>query len=207
MGSWQRTFYRCPTVLEPLPNLDISGQVDIRRWLLAYALKYDLKWLLAHADDGVIWGRVDANGIVTSHDVAQGDREAMQVCPPLRRETMRQVRIFGQTAELLLWSDGGRRWQARVIRDASPGELTTWDEGFDEPQLLWGNRGKPLPQGFTFLRDAGQGLRYAIPMSVPIGKDDHVPQTRLLVRHYLNKEGFAQVVASRLIDIEWEGEE
>jgi len=39
-------------------------------WIVAQARKFGLRYLLAHADDGVIWGRIDDDGLHISHDIA-----------------------------------------------------------------------------------------------------------------------------------------
>lgn len=177
----------------------------VRRWLEqqadAYA-PYNLNWLLAHADDGVIWGRIDDDGaLITSYEAARGDAEALAVCPRLRTVTFQQARLFGENGELLLWRDGDRQFRARVIHDVddSPPE---WTEGFNEPQMLWGTDGRPIGHDFYFWRHGAEGLRHALPFRrgyfSAASREVSTP-ARLVVRHYLNRKGFARVVASRLV--------
>ena len=78
--------------------------------LAEQARAYNLHWLLAHADDGVIWGEVRANGLHLSSDVFP------QVSPPLRAITLQQARLFGPDAELFFWKDNAA-WRARLIQD------------------------------------------------------------------------------------------
>lgn len=186
-----------------------DGLTDPREWLAAKAREHGLKWLLATADDGIIWGVVENGALRISHDAAQGNGEAEKVCAALRKETLQQARLFAQGAELVLWRDGRNVWQARLIKDANDTALeqATWVHHFDEPQLLWGTHGRHLKHDFTLLRDGDQGLRHAVPMTLPLGDGGKTEPPRLLVRHYLNKEGFARVVASRLVDLKTEGED
>lgn len=187
-----------PAVVEPIAADNIT---DVKQWLQTQATTHGLVWLLAHADDGVIWGRVTNRQLVTSHDAAQNDNEAKKVCSPLRIETLQQARLFAEHGELLLWCDGDNVWHARLIRDARTGESTEWDEAFDEPQLLWGTHGKHLSSDFTLLEDGAQGLRHTVPRKIPLDANREATPPRLFVRHYINKDGFTRIVASRLVDL------
>lgn len=202
-----------------VPNVstdDLVGDApDVRGWLQMRGADYKqhgLHWLLAHADDGIIWGRLDDGTLVTSRDAAEafpdeGDgkpetlREiALTAFPALDGRTLQQARLFGQGGELLLWrNDGGFR--ARVIHDVEEDEDHDWREGFDEPQMLWGTYSNALPRNFRLYRQGAEGLRHAVPF-VPeaLLQEDIAP--RLMVRHYLSKNGFARVVASRLVGFE-----
>jgi len=210
-----------PAVVDPSIATDElnSGAKEIKEWLEGMAKEYDLKVLLAHADDGVIWGKIENDVLITSGEVikknqaAQTSKEyqdelgaAIEVCPGLMTETLQQCRFFSEKAELLIWRDGDNIFQARLIRNAKGDEKETaaWSESFDEPQMLWGTHGTALPEGFTLLRDGAQGLRHAVPISVKLDTKDKgkVSPLYLTVRHYINKEGFARVVASRLVKLE-----
>lgn len=186
-------------VVEPVV-VDSLG--DVKGWLQEQADKHNLKYLLAHADDGVIWGKVDTNGrLVTSDSVAP------EVSPQLRAETLQQARLFAEHAELLLWRDGDNQWHARLIRDAAKGETATFTDAIDEPQVLWGTDPQPLGNDFTLMTDGAQGLRHAVPLRVEGKFDEASRPLRLLVRHYLKDDdsGFTRIVASRLFDLRLEG--
>ncbi|GBC77431.1 hypothetical protein HRbin08_00909 [bacterium HR08] len=185
-----------PAVVESIAVESIS---DVKAWLQTQAVRYKLKWLLAHADDGVIWGELRNGQLVTSDSVAP------EVSPPLRTETLWQARLFATHAELLLWRDGDNQWHARLIRDALKGETPAFTDAIDEPQLLWGTHGEHR-NGFTLLRDGAQGLRHAVPMELPLGKNNEADPPRLWVRHYLREDqnGFTRIVASRLLDLRQE---
>lgn len=178
-------------------------------WLLEQAHEYSLKWLLAHADDGVIWGRVDSGRLVTSYEAARNHAHGRNVCLPLRIETLQQARLFAPHAELLLWRDGNKQetWHAGLIRDAQNSDEAAnalWTDAFDEAQMLWGTHGDRLPDDFTLLRDGSQGLRHAVPLSLRLDADGKTDPPRLIVRHYLNGEGLARIVASRLVELKEE---
>ena len=186
-----------PAVVESIAVESIS---DVKAWLQTQAIRHKLKWLLAHADDGVIWGEVRNGQLVTS------DSLAPEVSPPLRAETLQQVRLFATRAELLLWRDGDNQWHARLIRDPGHGEKPTFTDAIDEPQILWGTDPQPLANGFTLMSDGAQGLRHAIPLDVRGKFDESSRPLRLWVRHYLqdDESGFTRIVASRLFDLKLE---
>ena len=194
----RREIGRQPAVAEPLT---VGCLDDVKAWLECHAKEHGLQWLLAHVDDGVVWGRVEEGALHVSGEVAP------EVSPPLRETTLQQARLFGCQAELLLWRDGDNQWHARLLRDAEDGEPTEWDESFDEPQRLWGTHGAPLNNDFTLFRDGAQGLRHALPFPLCAGDAEQpLAPPRLVVRHYLSKASFARVVASRLIGFDPEPE-
>lgn len=195
-----RTIQSTPAVVQTEPVDTVAA--DPRRWLEAAACAHNLHWLLAHADDGVIWGRC------LSHDDG-APRLALQPTPPeLRPETLQTARLFSPDAELLLWRDGDGAWQARLIRDVTGDERTALRESFDEEQILWGDHGRLLGDvdgvAFVEMSDGAQGLRHTVPLAEAAG--DHAARPlRLRVRHYMAEDredgpspGFTRVVASRL---------
>lgn len=190
-----------PAVVEPLTVGNIG---DVKDWLQTQASQYNqykLKWLLAHADDGLIWGKVEDNGqLVTSDTVAP------KVSPRLRRETLQQARLFAEHGELLLWRDGDNQWHARLIRQPANGETPTFTHAIDEPQILWGTDPQPLANGFTLMSDGAQGLRHAVPLIVSGTFNEQSRPLRLWVRHYLKEDenGFTRIVASRLVELKEE---
>jgi CRISPR-associated protein (TIGR03984 family) len=178
--------------IEPLPvpsNLG-SGTVPA---LAEWARTYGLPWLLAHADDGVLWGELRADGLHLSSNAFD------KISPPLRAVTLQQARLFGPSAELLLWKDG-TGWQARLIQDGA-GES---GEYYDETHLLWGSEVEQYQDGFALLRQGREGLRHAPPL--PQGAQ---PLARLRVRHYVahDADGQAYIAYSRLVSIEYQGGE
>lgn len=157
-------------------------------WLLGKARAYDLRILLAHADDGVIWGRANDDGLHTSHGIAPES-------PPLRATTLQQCRLFGPAGELLVWriNDG---WRARYVTDTTDHS----DDTIDEDQILWGSNVETVKDRFTLVREGSQGMRHAVPIVVSNQQLER-HQLRLRVRHYINEniDGEARVTLSRLV--------
>lgn len=185
-------------------TIDVSGlHSDVRSWLEGQANTESctLRWLLAHADEGVIWGEVRDRKLVTSHE------EAPQFSPPLRAETLQTARLFSRTGELFLWRAEGA-WSARIVRDVDDHDIGELKEGFDEDQVLWGTRGDVIGgKSFVLMSDGNQGLNHAVPL--PQAARDHKGQRplRLRVRNYVEEDatGFARVTLSRLVDLYVEG--
>ncbi len=159
--------------------------------------------LLAHADDGVIWGKAAADGeLVTSHEVAP------EISPALRNATLWDVRIFGPEREIMGWRDGDGVWHAREIGESASIDKPAFEEWYDEPQLLWGSHGKHIKSGglvFTRLSHEAQGLLHAFPAKLRLSDDGKLAgeaRPAVLIRHYLAEgEDAARVAASRLVKI------
>ncbi len=155
------------------------------------------KWLLAHADDGVIWGRLDASELITSHDIAPN------ISPELRLITLQQAFIFGWQDEVRLWRDE-RGWLFYLINDS---EETDY---IDETQILWGTEVIEFPEGsnsrgFTHLRESKQqGLDHVVPIEV-INAQLRERRLKLRVRHFITRDdttGEARITLSRLVSLE-----
>ena len=170
-------------------------------WLEDTAVKYSCTYLLAHAEDGVIWGHIADKILVTSHEIFPATCRAK-----LRLATLWEARLFGEQAEVLLWRADGV-WQARVIQDA---KLDT-AAYLVETQMLWGTRAEQRKRGFTLLADGAEGLRHAVPIDVPDARFRHATQSeqlhrpvRLQIRHYIDydSDGNARIALSRLVTVE-----
>jgi len=212
----KREIKKMPAAVEMLEEVNLAG--NVKTWLEKQAARYGLRWLLAHAYDGIIWGRLESGKLITSDEVNPPENE---ISPPLREETLLQARLFAPHGELLLWRDGDSRWQARIIKDVSDGEKPTWGEAIDEYQVLWGTKGHPLDRGFTLMSDGSQGFFHIVPLKVTATGNKNRP-LRLKVRHYIQDEsdgykeddgektklrytrmvvGCARIAASRLVDL------
>jgi CRISPR-associated protein (TIGR03984 family) len=184
---------------EVLQMLDVSTPLDPATWLVQQAGNSEC-YLLAHADDGLIWGKVEKGVLTTSHDAARGTPYA-EVSPPLREVTLQTARLFNENGEILLWRDAETSaWQARMIYSTNDEGEATFVEAIDERQLLWGNEVAAISDTFTLLSDSGQGLRHIAPLAITA---DALP-LRLRVRHLISedKTGFARITASRLVTLE-----
>ncbi|GIV98040.1 MAG: CRISPR-associated protein [Herpetosiphonaceae bacterium] len=172
-------------------SLPVDTGRDLRGWLAVQAVEHRLTWLLAHADDGVIWGVRRGDGsLALSCDVFP------QGALALRWDTLQQCRLFGEDGELLLWR-GPHGWQARLRLDRGGEPISV----IDEKQLLWGTQARESRDGFTVLVEGAQGIVHAPPLTVEAGS---LPsRVRLLVRHYLGEDhaGVVRIRHSRLVKL------
>jgi CRISPR-associated protein (TIGR03984 family) len=181
----------CTKLELPIQGTDFDDAVLIQ-WINEQAKANQLSYLLAHAEDGVIWGHFIRDSLLTSG-------EAFDKLPVLRLRTLQQCRIFGARGEILIWrTEEG--WGCRLCQEKD-------DAGIDfisENQMLWGTKKvKAEKDGFTLLVDGSQGLKHAVPLtSIPFS-ERAVRPTRLLVRHYItyDEDGLAYIFLSRLVDL------
>lgn len=178
---------------------DLPSDDSLNSWIETQADQYGLKYLLAHADDGVIWGRFADDKLVTADTV---DSPKFKQLPTLRLSTLQQCRIFSEIGEVLLWKSCGQL-SARVIADSPESPLKA--EPIQENQLLWGTHGSQSG-GFTLLRDGSQGLKHAIPVTegIQLNADGKlVNKACLVVNHYVeyDDDGLARIGISRLVDV------
>jgi CRISPR-associated protein (TIGR03984 family) len=162
----------------------------------------DLVWALAHCDDGVTWGRYDkeANRWVVGSIVAS------DVSPPIRRETLQELRLFGETCEVLIWRTSAG-FRARLARETNPRVKPDNESDplspADESRILRGDRVRtPCEHGFTRLAD-GTGAEQVIPLAVTEEQLGSM-RVRLDVRHYYEKDaktGAVRIALTRLVRI------
>jgi CRISPR-associated protein (TIGR03984 family) len=158
-------------------------------WLAEQAQMRGLRYLLAHCDDGVVWGRIDDGRLNTSHEIDPA------VSPVLRSRTLQQCRLFADTGELLIWrSEEG--WCARWLTDTDEGETV------DEDQIVWGTEVLAQNSGFSLLNEGRQKMRHLVPLAVST-QEVQERRLRLRVRHYVaySDAGEARFAASRLVDL------
>lgn len=162
--------------------------VNIIVWLEEQAQDGD--YLLAHALDGVIWGKREGDKFIISHDI---DAE---ISPSLTANTLQQARIFNKDRELFIWRDHDR-WLAREIADGDK------DDYFDETHILWGTQGTAQASDFTLLEDGSQGLRHIVPIDASRISEKNI-RPILTIRHYCAEDdlGVNFIAFSRLVDIE-----
>ncbi len=179
---------------KPLVAEELEGLVNDPRGWLAQRMNEDMPWLLAHADDGVIWGQRQADGtLLLSSDVFPRSDIAVE----LRALTLQQARVFGPAGELLIWRTA-EGFVGRLLNDDQL-ELETLP---DEKHLLW-HQGNPVKidqkAGFALLQEGQQGQRHAPPV-IPQGRG----RPKLTVRHYVayDEEGQAYIALSRLVGLE-----
>ncbi len=179
--------------LKPFTLLEVGD--DPITWLMAKAVAGML--LLAHADDGVIWGKVTSS----EHGI-HIEFPSTNLLPqaPLRNETLIMARLFDANQEIFLWQVDEGEWCARLLQDG----VGDTCEYIDEAQILWGDIKEKQQKGFARLTEGAQGLRHAPPQELLIN-EARVHKAHLTVRHYLHDEdGWLRVAFSRLVKPETE---
>lgn len=172
----------------------IVNNQTLHKWLTQHAKVNNLKYLLAHAEDGVIWGKFKDGELITAYS------EFPQFAQ-LREFTLQQCRAFCENGEVMLWrTDDG--WQARLI------EKVDGEEPIIEPQILWGTKIKEEKENFTLLYDGQEGLEHAVPLpNIPDkfekGKQPRKRPVHLVVYHYFkyNDDGLTYIYLSRIVDL------
>ncbi|MEH1992107.1 type III-D CRISPR-associated protein Csx19 [Nostoc sp.] len=178
-------------------------------WLQKEAQKYHLQYLLAHAEDGVIWGHFNEDcQLITAESVFCKNTFNVDL-PKLRLLTLQQCRIFGENGEILLWKSQ-EKWKAQFIKD-NPSI-----EHIHEEQILWGtqkekgkNKEDGEKNGFTLLSDGSQELKHAVPLTglsnyFSPEKNKLYRPARLVINHYIKydeKTGIARIFLSRLVSL------
>ena len=182
--------------INPSPQVEkFADDCALHSWLEEQAQPYQLSYLLAHAEDGVIWGRFD-NGTLTTAEKIFHKPEFEVDFPTLRLLTLQQCRVFGQNGERLLWRTG-ETWRSRFLGNPQVDKIP-------ESQILWGTHGKKR-DNFTLLWHGSQGLKHAVPFT-NIALDERnklINPVRLLVHHYITYDdsGVARIHLSRLVDL------
>lgn len=161
-----------------------------------------LVWALAHCDDGVTWGCYDAEAKAWQ----LGDRVAPQISPPIRLQTLQELRIFGEPGEALIWrAEEGIR--GRLLRETTPvsnrSDTSNPLRPSDESRILRGDRVVASGEhGFTHIGDRA-GAEQVLPLTVTT-KQLQAGQVRLLLRHYYESDagtGAVRIAATRLVTL------
>lgn len=155
---------------------------DITAWLLDLHIE---GYLLAHALDGVIWGKIVDGQLVTSS--------------PLHIETLQELRLFNRQREIHVWHTGDT-WHARQIVDE---EGISEDDYIEESHILWGTRGKPVANGFTQMHHRGEGLSHTVPIDAT-KVNEQQSRLYLCVRHYFGEDdnGVNYIAYSRIVSLD-----
>lgn len=188
------------TLCTPTATKEFVDDKALHDWLNEQAKTHQLNYLLAHADDGVIWGRFDEGELTTAEQVF---RKPEFDFPSLRLLTLQQCRVFGRSGEVLLWRTG-EKWRSRLVQENDTAEI------IPEQQILWGTQKERESEGFTLLSDGQQGLRHAVPLlDITFDKNNKLHRPlRLSVYHYIDYDdsGLARISRSRLVNLTTEQE-
>lgn len=185
-------------------------ETSLKDCLTQHALteNYQLPYLLAHAEDGIIWGRFDVENLALETSY-RAFPECQFCC--LRLSTLQQCRIFGEAGEVLLWNDSGV-WRSRLILQSKVSDLIAQNHIglIPESQILWGTQGK-TNGNFNLLSDGSQGLKHAVPIVVQESyfskdKNELYRPVRLELHHYFcyDSDGVAKIFLSRLVSLKKE---
>jgi CRISPR-associated protein (TIGR03984 family) len=148
---------------------------------------HGVRFSLAHSDSGVTWGFLDEQG-----QWKLGAAVDPALCPVPTAESLHELRLIGETAEVLIWHGDGEL-QGRILADDSSAfdsqnPLRPMDEG----RKLRGTPDNPTKDGFKRYVDVG-GAQHLAPESFP---ED------FSVRHYLKQDpdtGAVRIAATRLV--------
>ena len=160
--------------------------------LEARAVKGNYEYLLAHLDDGVVWGSVLDESLKVSTP------------PELRIETLWELRLFGEKSEWHAWRVEDR-WFTCMVADDVDNSIEM--KAFDEHYILWGTdpvEGETSEKRFYPVREADLGIMHAPPIDIKNGRHT----LKLSVRHYLGHDetGSVYVKLSRLMGLSNGGE-
>jgi CRISPR-associated protein (TIGR03984 family) len=169
-----------------------AGDDAVPAWLAGQA-NDGRPFLLAFADDGIVWGRWAGGKLMTAAEAAN----ATKFAAPLRGDTLWQASIFGPTDEVRLFRGEDGSWQARLITDKQ--------DVIPESQLLSGDMFVEAYAGFTHLRDKRQqGLDHIPPVKLSAADLEAGRRARLLIHHQIDRDkatGEARIETSRLVDV------
>jgi CRISPR-associated protein (TIGR03984 family) len=127
-------------------------------------------WALGHADDGVLWGKVEQGRLI------------MAPATPLERETLLDLRLFNLEHELRIFRRGAALRACHVTQARGREEAVCYQAIEQRSYLLLG-RPEQAPEG-EFVTLLGPGGQRHTP---PRLKGGAAP-TKLLVRHYYEQE-------------------
>jgi CRISPR-associated protein (TIGR03984 family) len=166
-------------MVEPLQFEDKQALLE---WIEKNA--QGMKYMLAFADDGVIWGRFDGGKALL----------APEISPELHPQTLQRAYLFGETAQILVYKDG-QAFRQLLTNDDDPGNADRIELSY----ILWGEGGgSSFQDGFTLMVEGRQGLRHMLPL-----KDVQGKRAALKVRHYVDydEQNQAYIKYSRLVDV------
>lgn len=197
---------------QPIPSIDTTDVMNnLTDWLEAQPIPGATGWLLAHAEDGVIWGKLVGGKLKLAFQVNQ-------LATQLRSETLIEARLFSENTEIHLWRTGDG-WRACRIEDQD-GAGDSFDESHrlwgvridtNMAHRLWGERSNGKQDGFTLLHEPGVGITHTVPLEIEerafarisTGYDTYRPLV-LTCRHYLaydEETGEAKIAATRLVNL------
>lgn len=192
-----RTFVHCG--FDANNNIDLTTfQSNPVAWFAEQRALGSAAWLLAYAEDGVIWGKLAGGALVLPQTET----------PTLSSQTLLEARLFNAQGEIHLWRTA-EGFSACVVTDMPDGH-----GAFDEVQRLWGtdfDRESQVGDGFTLLVDGREGLRHAVPFAIPTNyftkRHPRFHPALIQTRHYFQVDqetSVTSIALSRLVSVKSE---
>lgn len=180
-----RKFYKITDKTEVI-TLDAAFYNSPQTWLLHNANIYQVPWLLAHADNGVIWGNVEAEALVLSNTPS----------PAFNLDYLQQLWLFGEKAELYIWRHQ-TGFKGRLITEVATDE----EDCLREDYLLWGTHLEREQPPFSLVTEGQHGLKQMLPLSLQATETRLTARVYLTLHHYLkdDEDGQAYIKLSRLV--------
>jgi len=175
---------------------------SILRWMKnrehVEGLDKDFKWALAHCTDGVTWG------VCSDRTWQMSSDDFSDLCPEVTEDNLIELRIFGRSAEILIWRNEGTM-AGRMLRDSDIEDPNSPLKPADEIRIVLGDRLLGKPRGGFSRVGTARGLEQAVPLQC--SEDDFREgcwPLRLKVRHYFERDektGVVRVAVSRLVEL------
>jgi len=173
--------------IDPLDAAQVNAWLD---WLTSTgptpAEPHNVLFALAHCDSGVTWGYLD-----DQRQWQLGTAVDPGLCPVPTARSLHELRLFGYTAEVLIWR-GDDGLQGRILADDQTAfERSDALRPLNEGRRLRGKRGDQR-NGFVPYVDVG-GSQHLAPSAFP---------EEFSVRHYLEQDpatGAVRIAVTRLV--------
>jgi hypothetical protein len=148
---------------------------------------HGVRFVLAHSDSGVTWGYLDEQ-----RQWKLGAVVDPGLCPVPTAKSLHELRLFGNTAEVLIWrSDDGVKGRVLADDDGIGFDATAPLRPMNEGRRLRGEC-REMRDSFKRYVDAG-GAQHLAPESFP---------EEFSVRHYFEQDlatGAVRIAATRLV--------
>jgi len=191
-----------------MSTIELPASTELKEWqdwLVTTAITYHLEFdqapliLLAHTSEGVIWGKVDTDGLNLSGDAFGKWKDPIKsrithLDVILESRTLQQLRLFNHSGELLVWRD------REQFKCAVKGSDDQHAETIDSQYFLWGTELLAEFAGFKLLQEGERGLWHIPPTLETSGE-----KAQLNIRHYIAYDDMGQAYLSgtRLLGLEW----
>lgn len=158
-----------------------------------------LRWLLAHCDDGITWGRWDP----AERLWITGDQPFPGVSPKVSEDNLIELRLFGQDREILLWRTHAG-FAGRCLYHRSCEAIDSLIVPAKEERILAGDRLLARAMGFSHV-STPNGSEQVVPLDLEADVfGNRKWPLRLTVWNYFSRDevsGTIRIAASRLANV------